>query len=251
MNFNNNLFSEDVAANWANQTSSKFRALEYRSIRYDWLVPLHWSTNQTNEVMRLTHRTIDNYMINYYGEIPASFLARFNHFQNRMHIIQRALEHHLSGDFISSIPLLIIQCEGILCELLNVRRIATLESLNREFQRTSQRRSPFNRAFRHYIANRVDTFYREDHSNQGRLIRSTIVHGHELSYDNEINSSKCVNWLEYLFGLSEDLVYLNTRNDTLHLWHCEQCPVHGTPRRIYYRHRAELTRYRRCEMCFC
>jgi len=144
-------------------------------------------------------------------------------FARRRHIVDAALNAHLAGDYVLSIPALLPQIEGIVIEFVEGGRYGQLEPAAKEVVRMIMERSgwlmpisstPFEKEMRKlYAGTRQEEFspesFREkalrdwNRSPSEILNRHAILHGVDVDYASEENSLRAFLFLDTLHLLAD------------------------------------------------
>jgi len=236
-----------------NSHLSLHRKLVNACIKKDYLILHEWNMNRQKKILKFQGDKLDKFFIRIYNNNNLTKL--YNHWGQRNKFVKEALDAHKNKNYLVSIPLLLIQIEGIFMDLLRVKNYLTFEgSKDKLIERLKHdKKTPFRKELINFIAKRKHKFIRSGEDRfSGELSRSRILHGHELAYDNKINSIKCINFLDYLLEIANNLIYYDKTTKVFHAWYCDRAPYFEDERKSFYFDDVEReihSRKRSCPRC--
>lgn len=133
-----------------------------------------------------------------------SHWAKYPHFKKRYSILGKALKAHLSKDYELSIPVLITQFEGILCEIIGVDRYTKGKSSNKLKQVNwfKEDKEIFQEIVDMTVfksLSKKTPRFEQEFSNLNYANRHLILHGQDISYyKNPLNSTRFILLLDFL-----------------------------------------------------
>lgn len=110
-------------------------------------------------------------------------------FHARADLLQKALDHHLAGNFEASVPIVLAQVEGLVADVSGGKMF-----FSRDTRRKAEIIGDDQIATLHESLPVVREFFSRNQSkteSTGDARRHGILHGRELAYDTRINSVKC------------------------------------------------------------
>jgi len=170
-------------------------------------------------------KKLEKLLINYSNsKIPEIREKVGKYFPKRLKIIKDALNAHKKNIYTLSIPILLIQAEGICKEIINITPFINVESrknylkmqkkinekLNKlEINGVSVRADSITGIFLEYLLSETDTNrsrksiikQKEKNKKYKPLNRDYILHGDDFKYANEKNSCKAISFLNYIIDL--------------------------------------------------
>ena len=170
-------------------------------------------------------KKLEKLLINYSNsKIPEIREKVGKYFPKRLKIIKDALNAHKKNIYTLSIPILLIQAEGICKEIINITPFINVESrknylkmqkkinekLNKlEINGVSVRADSITDIFLEYLLSETDTNrsrksiikQKEKNKKYKPLNRDYILHGDDFKYANEKNSCKAISFLNYIIDL--------------------------------------------------
>lgn len=133
-----------------------------------------------------------------------------NNYEERYHIIQDAIEAHNKDLFSLSIPIFLIQADGICDEMLNVSLYSkykgvpkTKEAKKSVFQEIDENSLEYILYMRPLDIITSMSMKYEEGAQKNYLNRHGIIHGIDTNYNSKINSMKCIVLLKYLLDINE------------------------------------------------
>lgn len=141
-------------------------------------------------------------------EIEQLVISRF---PERAIFIKRAFEHHKSGDYISSIPIMIIQIDGIFRGLTEKELFSTSKK-RRAASWLSETETTGRKGLTHFV---LEPLKNEEYfgSNFEKALkfpemvsRNRIIHGEDLHYHSALNSYKVISLLLYISSFVYDSI---------------------------------------------
>lgn len=170
------------------------------------------------------HATVDAVMAEFTRrEVPGIERRLYERFDARKPVLADAFDAHRSRKFTLSVPVFLAQADGIGREILRVsrqffsrsRRLEALERKTEDFVLFGHPHSvpdPYRMLidqlrFRLSVAEDTDERSRRQQAEPwfGPLNRHAVLHGNESDYGTEVNSLRCILFLEHLLDMDQIL----------------------------------------------
>lgn len=118
------------------------------------------------------------------GDLPKMALL-----QKRYHLLSKALSHHRDGNYEASVPIVLSQIDGLLRDVLHIDFYNS-----KSLQHRTIKELELSPEMRRSLAGLHGVLCKNVSSTQlnGVLSRHGILHGRELGYDTEVNSTKAL-----------------------------------------------------------
>ncbi|SMC94443.1 hypothetical protein [Pedobacter nyackensis] len=159
-------------------------------------------------------KVLDYYMIQHYKKkLPDIELFFQENYKERAHIIKKGIQAHLSGDFELSTPVFLIQTEGIFHDLTEKDIFSKGRGKNKEntaanwFDSKKQTPRDVRLAILESLKynSNLSANFSESVNFPNALNRNRILHGRDISYNTELNSSKAISLLLFVSTVVNDI----------------------------------------------
>ncbi len=160
----------------------------------------------------------------------------------RIHILKAALEAHLRGEYILSIPAMLPQIEGVVVTGLGISgrmKSKKFEEYVNSLQHEAIVIKNKNNALRRFVTAKLMAPFVHGQPVEASPSRHAILHGADLHYGSEVNSLKLILFMENIRQM-----FRFETIDGGHLFHVYGCPSlkQSRKKRIFFSNRMEATR---------
>lgn len=141
-------------------------------------------------------------------------------FPKRAIFIEKAFKHHKSGDYISSIPIMIIQIDGIFRDLTQKELFSTNKSRKAASWLLEMETNGM-MGLNHFILEPLknEKYFGNNFENALKfpeiVSRNRILHGEDLHYYSELNSYKVISLLLYISSFVYDSIFRKSSGPNL------------------------------------
>ncbi len=164
-----------------------------------------------------SHEEIDHWLIEYYRsrlpEIESSVCGRF---PNRKPILEKAFTAHSRCDFELSVPIFLIQADGICWELIKINLYSKDRNGFPKIKKyvESNEANSFRSIFLYPLTENLPINYSKKDRDQGfsELNRHQVLHGEAVDYGIELNSLKSISLLNYIVKVLDKQEDHNSKN---------------------------------------
>lgn len=159
-------------------------------------------------------KVLDYYMIQHYkNKLPRIELHFKENYPARALIIEKAIQAHLKGDFELSTPIFLIQVEGIFHDLTEKDIFSKGRGKKKDntaanwFDSKQQTPRDVRLAILESLKHNsnLSANFSESANFPNALNRNRILHGRDLSYNTELNSSKAISLLLFVSTVVNDI----------------------------------------------
>lgn len=198
---------------------------------------------------------VDDLLVRYYDEDLLRFkLEQWKNdvwWQQRLPIVQSAVEAHINQEYFLSIPTLLPQIEGIIVDGFGHRGYMGGKTLDRYISTLlsdTEVDASYSSIAKQFFYNVVLASFEHGELIESTLSRHAILHGADIAYGTSTNSLKTILLFDYIQDMFQ-LVCLNNSN----VYHKANCPVllrsRGV-RMIFKNHvEAKKSNKRPCKIC--
>lgn len=179
-----------------------------------WFLVGEFEAEKLFHILNVNDDELDSIMTEFTNDNLESIVFKIiNEFPLRKHIIEQTIEAHKKGLYSLSVPVLLIQADGISSEILNgsffskkdnkpktseSKYTVISDSIDQSSAEYNCRLLPLD-----ILTSLNRNTYDMEEFEEGILNRHNVIHGHDIAYNNLINSSKGIVLLDYLADLNK------------------------------------------------
>lgn len=213
---------EEICKNIANELGKapeSVRIAQVELLKRGWYINGNIAFVDVKNICNMTDNEIEEMMQEYAKQsIPLVIQKAKYYFPHRYDILNDAFIAHNGGQYNLSIPVMLMQADGITNELFNVSffkknnnipktKMAKEERIQANIEKDSIVYTVLVQPLDMLSSLQVNTWDRDQRSkddcNFGLLNRHGVLHGLDLDYGKESNSLRCIMLLSYLMDLKE------------------------------------------------
>lgn len=149
----------------------------------------------------LTEGDVEDLFLEFYDEPRVRGLlagwADDGQLSHRLPILDAAVEAHIRGEYLLSVPALLPQVEGVLAERFGHQGRLSGKRLERYLQDALSEQNPFDQAARVFVAKRLLESFAWA-STTPEFSRHAVLHGADVGYGSRVNSLRAILTFDYI-----------------------------------------------------
>lgn len=212
------LQSDKTNGSWIQRIDEEYRLFSVMLSDEGWYIDYYiavstLSTLYLNQIIT-DSKILDEYMIKYYkGKLKRINVFFKEHYPTRYSILEKAFKAHNQGDFELSIPIFLVQIEGLFYDLTKKEIFSKGRGKNKDNTAKEWLASKERNTFEVRLSilealkenENITANFDESKNYPNVLNRNRILHGRDLNYSSEINSYKAISLLLYIGTIVYDI----------------------------------------------